>query len=287
MTENHRGKNAAFISLCVLSLLAFGAQAREPVSHRAIYDIALASTNAGAAGVVNAHGKLSNSLQKVCDHWETEGVFSLDVGYETAGLETTNWKQTTRESADGCFFEFDVFVREKGKDRKELSGKAVCDNKGKKKVALSFPVKSQAVFPNNVAFPVQQTLRLLQAAQKGERNVSSYVFDGTKPDALYFMNAVITQAPAFKSEKVKENDSLLAGKKAYRFDAAFFQEFTHGKQDGTPLYEVSLYYYENGLSDHIEQDFGKYRLRSTLVKLEPLKDIPCPSKNKRQTLTSP
>lgn len=41
--------------------------------------------------------------------------FSLDIGYELSGPDTTNWKQTTRESADGCLFDFEVFVREKAK----------------------------------------------------------------------------------------------------------------------------------------------------------------------------
>ena len=262
------------------------AAAHELVSHKAVYDIALALTKGGAAGVVNAYGKMGYRIQKVCDQWETESVFSLDIGYEMAGPDTTNWKQTTKESADGCLFEFDVFVREKGADRKDLSGKAVCDG-NKKILRLKLPVQSEAVFPGNVVFPVQQTLRLLQAAESGKKSVSAYVYDGTRPEALYSMNAVISVPEKTDVPKIAGDVNLVTDKKSYRYDAAFFEEFGGSKQqDGTPQYEVTMHYYENGISDQIEQDFGAYRLKSTLAEIKKLKDVPCSLKKKRQPLTT-
>ena len=64
-------------------------------SHQAVYDIALASTAGGAASVVNAKGKMLYKIQKVCGQWQTESVFSLDIGYELSGPDTTNWKAPT------------------------------------------------------------------------------------------------------------------------------------------------------------------------------------------------
>ena len=263
-----------------------GARAQELASHKAVYDIALASTKGGATGVVDARGKMSYSIRKVCDQWHTESVFSLDVGYEMAGPDTTNWRQTTKESEDGCSFEFDVFVREKGKDRKDLSGKAVCEG-DKKTVRLSLPVQSEAVFPSNVVFPVRQTVRLLTAARDGRKNVSSYIYDGTRPDSLYSMNTAISVPESEQPENFTGDKVLTDGKKLYRFDTAFFEEFSSGRlKDGTPQYEAAVLYYENGIGKIIEQDFGTYRLRSTLTELKRLEDIPCSSKKKRQSLTT-
>ncbi len=263
-------------SILYVILFSFPCVAEERLaSHQAVYDIALSSTEGGAASVVNAKGKMMYKIQKVCDKWQTESVFSLDIGYELSGLDTTNWKQTTRESADGCSFDFEVFVREKGKDRKDLAGSAVCKN-DKKVLRLSVPVRSEAVFPKNVVFPVQQTIRLLEAARQGKKNVSTYVYDGTRPEALYSVNAAISAPENFSSPKVRGDTDLIAGKKAWRFDTAFFEEFAAGNlPDGTPSYEVSLYYYENGISDKIVQDFGDYRLLSTLTELRRLPDRAC------------
>lgn len=276
--------------LCVLAgcaaFFSSVAGAAELVSHKAVYDISLASTKGGAAGVVDARGKMSYTIQKVCGEWRTESVFSLDVGYEMAGSDTTNWRQTTRESADGCSFEFDVFVREKGADRKDLSGKAVCES-NKKVLRLSLPVRSEAVFPSNVIFPVRQTALLLDAAREGKKSVSSYVYDGTRPEALYSVNALVSVPDDKPRGKVSGDADLIAGQNAYRFDAAFYEEFPSGRpKDGTPQYEASVLYYENGVGETIEQDFGSHRLRSTLTELKKLKEIPCRPKKKRQALTS-
>ena len=245
------------------------------VSHQAVYDIALASTAGGAASVVSAKGKMRYSIQKVCGQWRTESVFSLDIGYELSGLDTTNWKQTTRESADGCLFDFEVKIKKKGKDRKSLAGSTACKD-NKKVLRLSYPVQSEAVFPQNVLFPVQQTLRLLESASSAERNVSVYVYDGTRPEALYSMNTFISIPDRFHSDSVLGDVDLILGKKAYRFDTAFFEEFkTTDLPDGTPYYEVSLYYYDNGISDKIVQNFNSYRLVSTLTELRRLPELPC------------
>lgn len=257
-------------------LFSFPCVAEERLaSHQAVYDIALASTEGGAASVVNAKGKMMYKIQKVCDKWQTESVFSLDIGYELSGLDTTNWKQTTRESADGCSFDFEVFVREKGQDRKDLAGSAVCKN-DKKVLRLTVPVRSEAVFPKNVVFPVQQTLRLLEAARAGKKNVTAYVYDGTRPESLYSLNAAVSYPEKFESEEVAGDIGLIKGKKAYRFDTAFFEEFETGSlPDGAPLYEVSLYYYDNGISDRIVQNFSDYQLISTLKELKSLPEKPC------------
>ena len=279
-------KKSVFVLICCAAVFPSISEAEGLVSHKAVYDIALASTKGGAAGVVDAHGKMSYSLQKVCDEWRTESVFSLDVGYEITGPDTTNWRQTTRESRDGCSFEFDVFVREKGADRKDLSGKAVCKD-NKKVLTLSSPVRSEAVFPANVVFPVRQTARVLEAAQKGRTSMSAYVYDGTRPESLYSMNAFISVPDTKHQEKISGDADLIAGKKRYRFDTAFFEEFPSGRpKDGTPQYEASVSYYENGIGDVIEQDFGTYKLRSTLTELKRIEEIPCRPKKKRQALTT-
>ena len=133
--------------------------------------------------------------QKKCALWETETVFSLDVSRELAGVETMHWKQTTVESLDGCRFDFTVYVRENGRDRKELSGRALCEN-GKKRLFVDYPVAVEADFPKTVKFPLEQTVAWLDAAQKGQKSFTSYVFDGTRADALMAMNAVVSKRKA-------------------------------------------------------------------------------------------
>ena len=245
--------------LLVLLLMTEAAFAA-PVSHEAVYSIGLASTAGGADSVVGASGVLRYKAQKTCDVWETETVFSLDLSRELAGVETTHWKQTTVESLDGCRFDFTVYARENGRDRKELSGRAFCEG-GKKKLFVDYPVAMKADFPKTVKFPLEQTVAWLDAAQKGQKSFTSYVFDGTRADALTVMNAVVSDRDA----KTKSR----------RFDFAFYPAQKGQNADGVPLYESSARYYDNGVADDVRQDFGAYVLQSKLKSFKRLKDIPC------------
>lgn len=255
------------------------------VSHRAVYDLSLKSTAGGASSVVHAAGQLLYTVRKVCGIWKTETVFSLDVSYELSGVDTTHWKQTTSESPDGCHFDFDVYTFVRGKDVRELSGTARCEGK-KKHVLLSYPLKSEASFPPNVAFPMQQTEALLKAAASGKKSLSSYVYDGTRLEGLHLMHAMISDRPpsSGRAAEVSGDVDLLKGR-SYWFNVAFYNDMgLGGTDDGRPFYEAGLRYYENGLSDGIIQDFGTYRLQSILKDVRKLDDIPCPSEKKGSPL---
>lgn len=266
------------LMLCARAVSA--ADVPDPVSHRAVYDLFLESTKGGAGSVVDARGKMTYAVRKVCGDWKTETTFSLDVSYELSGIDTTHWKQETLESPDGCRFDFAVYTFQNGQDRLEFKGNAVCEGKAKK-ITISEPLASEALFPAGVRFPVQQTLMMLDAAAKGKKSVSSYVYDGTRLEALYFMNALISPAEGNGAPKGVAGDVSLLSGKSRRFDAAFFNDTGldgEGEKDGSPFYEASVRYYENGISDDVVQDFGLYKLRSQLREVKRLSNMPCPEK---------
>lgn len=247
-------------------------------SHRVVYDVSLLSTAGGAASVVHADGKMQYSMQRVCNDWKTETVFSLDIGYELMGLNTTHWKQTTVESFDGCQFDFDVYVRENGEDRKDLSGTLSCKG-SKKRLEITLPLKNQKDFPKKLLLPVQQTEVFVKAASEGKKVLSSLVFDGTQPDSAMFMSAVFSKKEADPLPENKKIEASLLKGKVYWVDAALYPEGnTEDDPAGEPLYEVGMHYYDNGITRESFQDYGPYRLISTLSELKRLPDIPCSPK---------
>lgn len=265
--------------ICLCASSSCLAKAPNPVrliSHKAVYDLSLKSTKGGASSVVYAGGKLKYSIQKVCNVWKTETVFSLDVSHEINGIYTTNWKQVTSESLDGCRFDFEVYTFQKGKDVKELAGTAWCEG-NKKQVFFTLPLESEASFPKNVLFPVQQTSQLIQAALAGEKSQNAYVYDGSRLEALHLMHTMISEKPVEKDREKKIEGSKLLGGKSYWFDTAFYNDMGlfGNRDDGSPFYEVGLRYYDNGISDNVIQDFGTYKLQSTLKAVEELPEIPC------------
>lgn len=254
-------------TLLFLILFAFPALAG-PAPHEASYVIEPVSTAGGAAGVVYARGAMSYAARKTCGVWKTETVFSTDVGYEMSGVRTTHWKQTTTETEDGCLFDFEVFTRGDGKDRKDLAGSARCEN-GMKKMKIIHPAVMFYDFPLSVRFPMEQTAALLKAAGRGEKSMNVRFYDGTLPVSSSAVSARLSPVSG------KAPFPALKGLKSVRVDLAFYPR---EKGDGAPSYEVSFRLYENGVVDETVQNFGTHALRSSLSSLTLLPDIPCDGK---------
>lgn len=256
-----------FKNVFVLICLASPAFAT-PLSHTAKYDITLLSTEGGAQSVVGAKGILKYQVRKACNYWQTETIFTLDINYDISGIETTNWKQETTESLDGCVFDFKVFTRENSTDRSDLQGQIRCDGK-KQKLYISHPFKEDHILNQIVKTPLQQMEALFSAAKAGKKHFSSIVYDGTQYNAMMYVSVFIAEnrkAPKFEA---------LKDKKSWHFDFAFYP--LNSKSD-IPAYETSAIYYENGVADEIVQDFGSYKLKSTLKHLKPLRNLNCSEK---------
>ena len=252
-----------------------------PVSHKAFYDLSLYETKGGALSVVAATGKMSYEIRKACNAYETKTEISLGIGYEISGTDISFFKQKTTEGTDGCSFEFEVYSDKETQKSPDVAGAALCE-KDKKKVTLTKPRAGEIVLPKTVLFPVRQTIDLLQAAKDGKKILSSYVYDGTKSEALHFVSTLIGAAgkPDFLNT-VKGDTALLNGK-SHWFDMAFYNDLETGSaNDGAPLYEAGVHYYENGVSDEVIQNFGEYKLRSKLVKITRLDDLPCAKKERK------
>ncbi|MCQ2966340.1 MAG: cell envelope integrity EipB family protein [Alphaproteobacteria bacterium] len=258
-----------FKNIFLLSYLfiAFPALAT-PLSHTAKYDISLLSTEGGAQSVVGANGILKYQIRKACSYWQTETIFSLDINYDISGIETTNWKQETTESLDGCVFDFKVFTRDKSTDHSDLQGQIRCDGK-KQKIYVSHPFKEDHVLNQTVKTPLQQMENLFTAAKAGKKHFSSIVYDGTQYNGIMFVSVFISE------NKKPARFNALKDKKSWHFDFAFYP--LNDKTD-VPAYETSAIYYENGVADEIIQDFGAYRLLSTLKELKPLRNLTCSGK---------
>jgi len=252
--------------ICAASVLtavkdARAAQTVKIASHKAVYDWTLHETKGGALSVVAAFGTLTYKVQKKCGVYETETVSDLTVAYDINGVEKTSFRQETKESEDGCFFEFKTWSDKNGAP--DVAGIGVCEA-DKKKITLTHPLPAETVLPRSVLFPVAQTKALLRAAADGKKIFSSYVYDASKADSLHFVSAVAGKADA-------DGNRL--------FNLAFYNDMDgKDRNDGSPLYEADVRYDPNGAASGVIQRFDGYTLKSVLTSLEKLPDLPCAKK---------
>lgn len=260
------GRRRFYALICAFAAWtgAKAARAENPVKiapHKAVYDWSLYETKGGALSVVAASGSLTYEVRKNCDSYETKTHSDLTVAYDINGVEKSSFRQETKESADGCFFEFKSWSDES--ETPDVAGIGVCEA-DKKKITLTHPLPAEMALPRSVLFPVAQTKALLQAAADGKKIFSSYVYDASKADSLHFVNAVASEAD--------ENGDRL-------FNLAFYNDMgAKDGNDGSPLYEADVRYGATGAASEVVQRFDGYTLKSTLKSLETLPETPCAKK---------
>jgi hypothetical protein len=229
-------------------------------------------------GVTGASGAMSYKFGDSCDGWTVENRTALTFSYSDGEPVSTTWDFVTWESKDGLRYRFRVRSTRDGVVSEEINGVARLDGHGKGgNVKFTQPEQKTMKLPKGTLFPTEHTIRLLESAERGERNLERVLFDGTAAEGPFNVNAIIGKAlsanKAISTAGLNPaiNMALLAAP-SWRMQMAFFVPDT---TEPTPDYEVSLRYYQNGVADEVIQSFGTFSLKGTLEKLEMLPKPDC------------
>jgi hypothetical protein len=247
-------------------------------THRAEYSMTLNSTRMSGSGVTGASGKMSYRFADSCDGWTVENKTAVTFSYSDNSPVATTWDYVTWESKDGLRFRFRVRSTRDGAVNQDIAGSAVLDGHDKPgTVKFTQPSAKTMSLPAGTIFPTEHTVRLIEAAQKGDRVLQKIVFDGTDVSGPFNVTGIFTRlmpansnsSPALATAGV--NATLLTAP-SWLMQLAFFPV---GSKDAEPDYEVGLRYYLNGVSDEMIQSYGDFTLKATLDKLQPLTKPDC------------
>jgi len=265
----------------VVLSLGFGAEAiagpRDLASHAAIYSMSLASANL-SGGVTGASGKMDYQFADACDGWVVKNKTDLTFSYNEGAPVVTSWDLLTWESKDGLHYRFRVHSLRDGELSEEIEGRADLDGPGKGGVVkYSLPEERMIRLPRGTLFPTDHTIRLLEAARKGEHFVNWPLFDGSGTEGPYDVGVSIGREVTANSNVSPENanqnvDAALLSAQSWRMQMAFFLK---DGNDATPDYESAMRMYQNGVADEVLQSFGNFSLRGVLDKLTPLTKPDC------------
>lgn len=265
-----------------LTALSAGAAVAGPVGfdlspHRAVYAMSLNSSKLGG-GVTGASGAMTYKFGDSCDGWTVENKTVLTFAYSDGAPVATTWDFVTWESKDGLHYRFRVRSTRDGVVSEEIDGVANLDGHGKGGIArFTLPEPKTMRLPKGTLFPTEHTIRLLEAAEKGDHALERVLFDGTVTDDSFDVNAIIgkplpANANASPAVATTGVSAALLSAPSWHVQMAFFPR---GSSDATPDYEVALRYYLNGVADEVVQSFGNFSLKGTLQKLEPLPKPDC------------
>jgi hypothetical protein len=258
------------------------AQRAKPVElapHRAVYDFNL--KHARTSSVAGVSGRMVYEFTgSVCDGFTQTMRFVTRSVTQSSEVSLSDQRTTSWENSEGTSYRFQSSQYRDRKLTEQTAGTATrpTDPGTDVIVNLTHPDQRSTAVGAGSLFPVQHSIRVIEAAMKGQSMFRSTLFDGSEGgEKTYVVSAHIgrpaSAATLRKLPRVGQS-SKLEGLTAWPIALAYFE---HGQEDkdAVPSYEMSFLFYVNGVSRRLVIDNGDYTLTGTLTELTLLDRQPC------------
>lgn len=246
------------------------AHAVDLASHKAIYDIRMKSSQTGSQ-VLDVRGKMLFTFKKSCDGWISNHKFSLNYEYTGSQPLEVESKFTSFEGFGGKLLNFSSSRISNGEQDQELRGLATISD-AKKIAQFSIPEDLSFKLSDATLFPAAHTIKLIEAAEQGQKIVNAEVFDGSDDKGPVEINAVIGKKTLPQSDT--KLDKALTGGAGWVMRLAVFPNNSDDNQT-TSDYEMTMNMLENGVIKDMTVDYHNFSVTQKLVAIEPLKEDKC------------
>jgi hypothetical protein len=242
-------------------LLALPAAAADLLAHRALYRLELASAR---GDITAAGGNMAYEMVDACDAWAVRQRLRIELSNRDGQNIELASDYATLEAKDGTSLRFTMRQTTEQAVTSETEGTATLPAPGAEGTArFSVPKETAMPLPAGTLFPTPHTEAIIAAARAGKKFLSLPLFDGTTAQGPQDTSVAI-----FSWDPPRETRfDPLRNLHSTRVRIAFFDR-TGG--NATPDYELSLRFWENGVSDEMSMDFGDFVMRATLVELQAL-----------------
>lgn len=256
-----------------LMLAAAAADAATPsigdlVSHRAVYSLGLARSQAQQV-VGGVAGTMTFTLTGACDGWTVEQQYDTRISYVEGPPVHWMTSYSTWESRDGRDMTFSLKSTTDDVVETDVRGEASLDPDTGGEARLRRPEDTTLTLTPGTLFPTYHTAALVDAMRRGDTIFAATLFDGTDPEGSSYVSAIIGR-PVETPPTI--DDPALKGP-SRRVTMAFFDET--GSSD-IPSVEIGMRLYDNGVGDDVTLDYGDFVMRATMVSFEALPQPTCP-----------
>jgi hypothetical protein len=241
------------------ALPAVAAPPVDLLSHRAAYRLSLAESDV-VGGLTAVRGALVMEWRASCEGW----LSNQQLGFVAETPEGPGFAYDVRfsswESIDNRQLRFNVRSFDENGETEAFRGRASLDGPGGRGVvdyALPGDV-ADIELPSGTMFPTQHVRSLIRAAQEGRTVVTHDVFDGSGPEALTRVTAVIGQPHA--------GDAVGApGQRLWPVSLAYYGV---ASPEETPQFELSFELAADGVLYEVRLDYGDFTLKADLEEME-------------------
>lgn len=234
--------------------------------HRAVYEITLERAASGS-GVVELAGRMVYELSgSSCEGYTQNMRFVTQVVSQDGTEQINDLRTSSWEDGEGQRLRFNSEQYRDAKLVEETTGDARRGaSAGPIKVDVTRPVKKRLDVDAANLFPMQHSTALLAAADKGQRQLVSGLYDGSeKGEKVYQTSAWI----GGRITPVKAQGLMpgLEGLASWPVSIAYFEPGSES-QDALPSYELSFRIFNNGVSTDMLIDYGDFAVRGELKEL--------------------
>lgn len=254
--------------------------AAEPLApHRAVYEIALASSR-GGSGVTELTGRMVYELTgSACQGYTQNMRFVTRMTNQEGATSLTDMRSSSWEDAVAKAFRFNSSQYKDTRLEETTDGDAARSTPGGDvKVMITKPARKAMSLKADTFFPVQHSKALLTAARSGAQFFIADLYDGSEKGEKVFSTASFIGRPKAvgynRTLPEAKNASQLDGLKSWPISISYFEEGSDRK-DAIPAYELAFLYFENGVSRRLFIDYGDFAVRGTLQSLDFLEPAKC------------
>ena len=263
------GMLAVLAGLVLFVIPAKGLSAVELASHVAHYQLKLVSAKQGSS-IENVAGDIVVRWERDCRGWAMTNRTVFDVNYGSGQSVRVTVDAATWEALAGDKYTFLVTTRFNDRTADHVEGSARFSDK-ERVAEFTSPEKKRLVLPSDTMFPVQHTRSVLDAAAKGPGVMRATVFDGFTDGGSQFVNAIFGKPVESDADIAKQFPSFRK-KKSWIVNLAYFPGDEAASE---PDSEIGTKIAENGVAEWMDMDFGEFRVRGKLEKLQVIDVKPC------------
>lgn len=234
--------------------------------HRAVYDITLERAASGS-GVVELAGRMVYELNgSRCEGYTQNMRFVTRVLSQDGTEQLNDLRTSTWEDGAGNRLRFNSEQYRDAKLVETTVGDAQREGEGGPiRVKVARPDKQQDEIDGLNLFPMQHSTALLVAAEKGQHQFVTGLYDGSeKGEKVYQTSAWIGSRNA--AGKTAGLPAGLEKLRSWPVSIAYFDPGSESK-DALPAYELSFSIFENGVSTDMNIDYGDFAVRGQLKEL--------------------
>ena len=256
--------SAAVLALCASASVTADAAGLNTASaaHRAIYNLTLSTSRGG--DVVAARGTMGYEVIDACDGWAVRQRLSMTLtNTDGQDIEMVS-DYATWEAKDGLKFRFHMKQTTDSAVTSQTDGDAKLERAGGAgEVHYTVPEDTTKPLPPGTLFPMAHTSAILAGGEAGKKFLALPLFDGTDDSGAEDSSVVVLDWKKPEPNKYPFLSSL----PSTRVRLAFFDHESKGE---VPTYQVGMRYWENGVADNLQMDFGDFVMDAKMTEVTPL-----------------